>query len=166
MNVSKKNNLFFLENGYLHLKGILPRKEILKTLDKFIKNNRESLINRNNIRVEGVYHKVKLAYNIIKNQKIKKIVKSLIVCKKLMGVQSTYLATPPKSCGMLAHQDDFFLKSGINNTMNVWVPLTNIDKKKAPLTVYEKSHIEGIKPMINMGINLKRNRSKSYLVFG
>ena len=65
---------------------------------------------------------------IFRNDMIKFVLKNTLNYNKIFGLQSEFFFNPPGTTGYGQHQDDFFLKTGKNNSANLWIPLIKTSK--------------------------------------
>lgn len=137
LNIKKK----FKKNGYFIVKKLFQKKDLIK-----VKNKLSSFYNNSKFNnVESCLHynpheKNILVKKIFSNKNLVQLIKSILDCKTIYGLQTAYFSNPKGTSGVFPHQDDFFMKSGFNNTINVWIPLLNINKNNGPMTFYLKSH--------------------------
>ena len=155
-NIEKEKN-FFISHGYLHIKNLLSKEKLIK-----VRRDCKIFSKKKNVKkypLHDIHINVTSAFSVIKNKKIKLVVKNLIKSKELHGIQSAFFSTSKNDRGIPPHQDDFFLKAGLNNTMNIWVPLVDVSSKNGTLAMYLKSHKNGINKNLNL-IGLKNNNIK------
>ena len=150
----KKEKRFFISQGYLHVKNLLSKKELIKVRRDCIIFSKKK--NTKKYPLHDIHFDVNSAYSVIKNKKIRLVVKNLIKSRELHGIQSAFFSTSKNESGIPAHQDDFFLKAGFNNTMNIWVPLVDVSSKNGTLAMYLRSHKNGVNKELNL-IGLKNN---------
>ena len=160
-NTEKENN-FYTSNGYLHVKNLLNKKKLIK-----VRNDCKFFCEKENLKkdpVLDIHSKVSSAYSVLKDKNIKKIAQNLIKSKQLHGIQSAFFSTPKNNNGIPPHQDDFFLKAGLNNTMNIWVPLINVNSKNGTLAIFLKSHMAGVNKRLNL-VGLNENYKSKFTSF-
>tara|TARA_Y100000768_G_scaffold333825_1_gene274167 strand:+ start:37 stop:750 length:714 start_codon:yes stop_codon:yes gene_type:complete len=153
----EKEKKFFISHGYLHIKNLLNKKKLIK-----VRKDCKIFSKKKNIKkypVHDIHKYVTSAYSFIKNKKIKLVVKNLIKSKELHGIQSAFFSTSKNESGIPPHQDDFFIKAGLNNTMNIWVPLVDVSSKNGTLAIYLRSHKNGVNKKYNL-IGLKNNNRR------
>ena len=148
----------FNKNGFFIVKNLFEKKKLLK-----VKKN----LNKNyNIKDYNIHYnpheKNYLVKKILSHIYLTKIIKNIFECKTIYGLQSAYFCTSKNSSGVAPHQDDFFLKSGFNNTINIWIPLLNIKKKNGAMTFYLESHKNDVDKKTNL-LCLDGYESKSKL---
>ena len=144
----------FSKNGYLHFKSFFNQYEIKTNHKKIIK----FCNNTNEARILNPHRKIKKIMKLYKNKKLVKFVENLLG-NKIKGLQSELFLNPPGSKGHPPHQDDFFIKSGVKNSLNTWIPLVNTNVKNGTLKFYEKSNTKSINTKLN---NIFLNKFKKY----
>lgn len=155
--INKKEQRLLKKNGFLHIRKFFPQNFLKKIFDK-IKNNQKIF---NSIRVMNPHRNMSVVKKLFKNNEIVNVVKFLLKTRKIHGLQSELFINPPyKSKGHPPHQDDFFLKTGVGNSLNFWIPLVNVNKKNGALVFYKNSHMRGINEKLNSDLlNQKKSRS-------
>ncbi len=141
---NKKLKKNFYQNGYLHFKSFFLKKEIKEQYTKLKEIGNKSNLNR----MINPHRKIKVILNLYKNKKIIKFVEYLLK-KEIKGLQSEFFINPKGTIGHPPHQDDYFLKTGPNNSLNAWIPLVRTNKKNGALKFYLKSHLDGLKTKLN-----------------
>jgi len=164
MNLNRINTNYkkkFLKDGYVHLKSILSKKDLKKILNKSV------IFKRKNELVSSKYlhihKKVPEIMSIFRNKKIKNLIINILEFKKIYGLQSELFFNPAGTPGYGAHQDDFFLGTGRNNSSNLWIPLVKTNKKNGTLFFHLRSHNLPIKRKINIK-NLHGNEKNKNLI--
>ena len=147
-NIYKKFEKLYQRDGFLHIKKFFKKNEILNLLDK-IKGENKDLIKKK-IKVINPHLKIKEIRQLYKDKKLVDIAKHLLIAEKINGLQSEFFINhPKKSKGHPPHQDDYFLKTGRNNSINIWIPLVNVEKKNGALVFFKKSSNGKIYEKIN-----------------
>ena len=151
----------FLRDGYLHVKNFFDDEKLIKILNTLqIKNKK--FFKKKKILINS-HRKMNTLLQLYKNKKIIKYVSNFLKNKNIYGLQSEFFINPPKKTkGHPPHQDDFFLQTGKNNSINVWIPFVNTNKKNGALMFFLNSHKKKINKEIN---NLSLNKSKSLNFF-
>tara|TARA_B100002019_G_scaffold199990_1_gene173325 strand:- start:23 stop:691 length:669 start_codon:yes stop_codon:yes gene_type:complete len=144
----------FNKDGYLHYKSFFNQYEI--------KTNHKKIIrfchNIDVPRILNPHRKINKIKKLYKNKKLVQFVENLLG-KKIKGLQSELFLNPPGSKGHPPHQDDFFIKSGVSNSLNTWIPLVNTTVKNGTLKFYKKSNTKFINVKLN---NIFLNEYKKY----
>jgi len=154
-NLKKK----FYQDGFIHFKSFFLKKEIKEQYAKLMKISNKSNLNR----MINPHRELKEILNLYKNKKIVKFVEYLLK-KEISGLQSEFFINPKGTIGHPPHQDDYFLKTGRNNSLNAWIPLVRTSNKNGTLKIYLKSHLGGLKTKLNNESlnNKKINLLKKY----
>jgi ectoine hydroxylase-related dioxygenase (phytanoyl-CoA dioxygenase family) len=140
INLKKK----FQADGYLHFKSFFGAKDITTNHSKIIKVCKKIPENR----LINPHLKIQEISKLYKNKKLVNFVKILLE-KKINGLQSELFINPPGSKGHPPHQDDFFLKTGINNSLNAWIPLVKTNKINGTLRFFKKNKFTKINQTLN-----------------
>lgn len=132
----KKNKLSrhkynFNKKGYLHLKSFFNENEIKKNHLQILSN----LKKLDKVRLINPHKKYNNIKKLYKNKKLVHIASNLLN-SEIFGLQSEVFLNPPGSKGHPPHQDDFFINSGFNNSLNIWVPMVNTNKKNGTLEFF------------------------------
>lgn len=136
----------YFKDGFVKIKNFFYKKDLKYVLDNIKKSKKI----KNEIRLINPHRQIKIIEKLYKNPELKKIVENFLDAKKIFGLQSELFINPPlKSKGHPPHQDDFFLKTGKNNSLNVWIPLINVKKKNGALSFFINSNKDKIKSRIN-----------------
>lgn len=103
------------------------------------------------------HKKIKLIKKIFKDNNLKKFIKIVLDEKKnLMGLQSEILISY-KNSPTPAHQDDFYMGTGENNSVNLWIPFQNTNKKNGTLFFIKKINGQKLDYKKNL-LSLKRKK--------
>jgi hypothetical protein len=154
-----KNN--FYRDGFLHLKNFLDKKKLKNILKEAIKYKQSNNIKKN--RILQIHKKVPVILDFFKDDTIKYFLSYVLNFEKICGLQSEFFFNPPQSPGFGYHQDDFFLRTGNNNSVNLWVPFVPTNIKNGTLGFIKGSHKLKILKKINLK-NLHSNKKNNYLL--
>jgi len=128
----------FENDGYLHLESIIDKKNLNIILKKSLKFQKDRKIgNTKYLQIHKVVPEVNLIY---KNKYLQFLLKYILDYKNIYGLQSEFFFNPPGTKGYGQHQDDFFLKTGRDNSFNLWIPLVNTNRLNGTLNFAKKSH--------------------------
>ena len=151
----------FLLDGYLHVKNFFNEKKLNKVLTTLKNKNKKFF--QEETRLVNAHRKMDNLLPLFKNKKIKQYVTLFLGNNNIYGLQSEFFVNPPKKTkGHPPHQDDFFLKTGVNKSINVWIPFVKTYKKNGALMFYLDSHKKSINNKIN---ELSLNKSKNLKFF-
>ncbi len=155
----------FNKNGYFIVKNLFKKKNLIKVKKK-LKSiySKSKYSNEESNLYYNPHEKTYMVKKIFSEKNLIKIIKSIFECKKIYGLQTAFFSNPKNSSGVFPHQDDYFMKSGFNNTINVWIPLLKINKKNGAMTFYLDSHKNKIDEKTNQlcskGYERKTNLKK------
>jgi len=151
MNINKLVNKFN-SDGFVILKNVLKKKEIiklLKELDK-LKNKVEKKNNQffhktsdnkfNTIHNIQKFHSQGEIINLTKNKKINNACKKIL--KNKVKVRNIEFFLKPKKTGMASpfHQDNYYWNIIDAKALNVWIACSNASKKNGGLCYLKSSH--------------------------
>jgi ectoine hydroxylase-related dioxygenase (phytanoyl-CoA dioxygenase family) len=147
----------FKEKGFLHYKNFFF-KNFINKIRYDLKIKYSELLKKHN-RVINPHIDVDLINFLYKNQKLVLFSKFLLKTEKIYGLQTELFINKPKiTKGHPFHQDDFFLGTGKNNSLNAWIPLVDTNKMNGCLVFCLNSHKKGIlKTINNNSLNHKKN---------
>ncbi len=135
---------YFNENGFHIERDVFSSKECSTMIKE--SENFENSLNKSYIPEQQVHKKNKVFLNMMKNNKIKKIIdKFSSKGKEMFGIQSSFFYGVPNTSGASNHQDGLWVKpEDASGFISAWTPLIDLDNTNmGNLYVYEKSHKEG-----------------------
>ena len=158
----KNQKIKFGLQGFLHFKSFFNNEEIKKNHLKIV--NFAKKIKKHN-RVLNAHNEISGIYKLYRNKKLVNFAEYLLE-NKINGLQSELFINPPGSKGHPPHQDDFFLGTGIGNSLNVWIPLVNTNKLNGTLNFYKKKEKIKIDKTLNIkSLNGKKINLTKYLKY-
>ena len=154
-NYFQKTKISFKKNGFAHLKNVLDKSNLLKILHETIAIKNKKKVS--NTKLLHIHKYSPLVKELFRNKFLKNLLIYILNYQDIMGLQSEIFYNPQNTKGYGYHQDDFFLKTGRNNSANLWIPLVNTDKKNGTLYFLNNSHMMGIDKKMNL-MNLSSNK--------
>ncbi len=153
----KKKIYYFQKNGFVILRNIIKKKQLeilfneveiikkkaIKTKNKryfhFTSNNKINTIH--NIQK---FYKSKILTELSKNHSIQKFLK--IILSKNIHIRNLEFFLKPKKTGMASplHQDNYFWNIIDSKAVNVWIALSNANKRNGGVFYLKESHKKGI----------------------
>ncbi|MDC3174447.1 phytanoyl-CoA dioxygenase family protein [Candidatus Pelagibacter sp.] len=148
---------YFKRNGFVIFQNAITKNQIetlIKEVEKIkikalkTKNNRYFHLTSNNkintIHNIQKFYKSKVLTNLAKNSNIQEFLK--IVLSKNIYVRNLEFFLKPKKTGMASplHQDNFFWNIADSKAINVWVALSDANKRNGGIFYLKKSHKIGL----------------------
>ena len=157
----KKDAKFFIKNGYLILKNILPKSEVNKCLYDFNK-----IINSNKFKTNPKYFHYNKSPRIVEGWKTSKTIKKISYKAKIIKYLRFLYDKEPIGFSTIN------FKSGTEQPLHsdyihfgtlpelylagVWFALEKVDKKNGPLVVVPESHKLPIVEFSNLNLSIPR----------
>ena len=130
---------YFNQNGFHIEEEVFTPKECSKIINEA--SNFVNFINKSFIPEQQIHKKNKTIMEMMKKNKIKKIIQKFSSKgKEMFGIQSTFFYG-----GSVSHQDSLWVKpEDPNGFISAWTPLVDLEENNmGNLFVYEKSHKYG-----------------------
>jgi phytanoyl-CoA hydroxylase len=182
MKLKKDMKNSYFENGYILIKNLFEKEEIIKikkdinkVFDFYCGSHQDKdVINIFKKDFEGFIGCTQICQNLISLYDIF-VNKSVIKVIKQLGLKQPCINTKPLisfSCKSTAknecywkvpaHQDWPSTQGSING-ITCWVPLLNVDKKLGPLELSPKTHLLGFLDFIDNGVPVLKSDDYSYV---
>jgi len=134
----KNIQLSFYKQGFVHLKNIFSKSEIINLRKSFIKYKKNQ--NKNLIKVLHIEKKIKNVKKIMSHSYLLYLLKFILKMENIVCLQTEAFFNPPKTKGYGLHQDDYFLATGKNNSANLWIPLVKTNRNNGSLKFLKNSN--------------------------